>query len=154
MTIGRPVISVGAMTRRDPSMRAFLGHLAVFVVVTTGLAILNVWRSPKDIWFVWVLAGWGIGIAAHYLALELRKRGRRDPRLADRNLRSFYIHLFVYVAVGALLIVVNVTQSPHEPWSIWPLIAWGAGLTAHGYAVFRSRGARRRKRTTPVSRLK
>ena len=53
------------MTKRpDPAMRGFIIHLCIFVVVVGGLAALNLYRHPDHIWFIWVLAGWGIGLAA------------------------------------------------------------------------------------------
>lgn len=43
----------------------FLNHLVAYVVINLFLAFVNVWTSPRDIWFVWPLAGWGIGLAFH-----------------------------------------------------------------------------------------
>jgi 2TM domain len=60
--------------RYDPALRGFLIHLAAYVVVVAGLAVLNLIRNPDHIWFVWVLAGWGVGLAAHDLALLLHRR--------------------------------------------------------------------------------
>ena len=56
---------------QDHAMRGFLIHLGIFVVVVGLLAALNLYRRPDHIWFIWVLAGWGIGLAAHDLALLL-----------------------------------------------------------------------------------
>ena len=136
--------------RQDPAMRAFVIHLCIFVVVVGGLAALNLYRHPDHIWFIWVLAGWGIGLAAHDLALLLQRTGRREAILTDERKRGFLIHLFVYVAVNALLIVVNLLYQPNNFWFLYPLIGWGLLLTAHGYATFR-RKPRGRKRTAPAS---
>jgi len=46
-------------------LRGFYSHLVVYVIVNTGLLILNMVASPKNLWFYWPLLGWGIGIIAH-----------------------------------------------------------------------------------------
>ena len=70
--------------------------------------------------------------------------------MTDERKRGFLIHLFVYVAVNALLIVVNLLYQPNNFWFLYPLIGWGLLLTAHGYATFR-RKPQGRKRTAPAS---
>jgi hypothetical protein len=49
---------------------------------------------------------------------------------------GFYIHLAVYVGVNGLLIVINLTTSPHSLWFKWPLLGWGIGLFFHGISIF------------------
>ena len=128
---------------RDHATRGFLIHLGVYVLVVGLLAALNLYRNPGNLWFIWVLLGWGIGVAAHGLALLLQRSGRREEIFTDRRKRSFLVHLFVYVAVNALLIVVNLLYSPGHYWFLFPLIGWGLLLAAHAYVAF-YRGARRR----------
>jgi len=120
---------------RDHATRGFLIHLGVYVLVVGLLAALNLYRNPGNIWFIWVLLGWGIGVAAHGLAILLQRSGRREER-------SFLVHLFAYIAVNALLITVNLLYSPGYCWFLFPLIGWGVLLAAHAYvAFFRGRGA-------------
>jgi hypothetical protein len=47
---------------------------------------------------------------------------------------GFRFHLMAYVLVNAILIVVNLMH-PEHLWFFWPLIGWGIGIVAHGYAV-------------------
>jgi len=47
---------------------------------------------------------------------------------------GFRFHLLAYVLVNAILIVVNL-MNPTHLWFFWPLIGWGIGIAAHGYAV-------------------
>ena len=124
---------------QDHAMRAFVIHLVVFVVVVAVLAALNLYRSPHNIWFIWVLAGWGIGVAAHDLALLLQRSARQEPIFTDPRVRGFFIHLFVYLAVNALLVVVNLLYDPNYYWFLFPLLGWGVALAAHAFAVFRAR---------------
>lgn len=121
---------------KDRRMRGFIIHFGIFVVVVAALAALNLYRNPEHLWFIWVLAGWGIGVAAHALALLLQRTGRSEAIFTDARVRGFVIHLFVYVAVNALLIVVNLLYMPTYYWFLFPLLGWGLVLAAHAYAVF------------------
>lgn len=49
---------------------------------------------------------------------------------------GFYIHLGVYVAVNALLVVLNLRYSPNSYWFPWPLFGWGIGIVFHALGVF------------------
>ena len=51
-------------------------------------------------------------------------------------MRGFFLHLFVYVAVNALLIVVNLLYMPNYYWFLFPLIGWGLLVLAHAYVTF------------------
>jgi hypothetical protein len=118
------------------------------VVVVGLLAAINLYRRPDHIWFIWVLAGWGIGLAAHDLALLLQRTGRKEAIFTDARVRGFFLHLFVYVAVNALLIIVNLLYMPSYYWFLFPLIGWGVLLAAHAYVIFyRGRGSARSSRT-------
>ncbi|XSG83168.1 MAG: 2TM domain-containing protein [Methyloligella sp. ZOD6] len=52
--------------------RGLIIHFAAYVVVVFGLAILNLSRNPDHPWFLWVVGGWGLGIAAHAVAAYRR----------------------------------------------------------------------------------
>lgn len=55
-------------------LRGFYIHLAVFVLVNTGLIAINLMASPGRLWFQWPLLGWGIWVVMH--ALSTFGRGR------------------------------------------------------------------------------
>ena len=46
-------------------LQGFYVHAIVFVIVNLGLAAYNLATNPDNIWFVFVLGGWGIGLVAH-----------------------------------------------------------------------------------------
>ena len=50
-------------------VKAFYIHLAQYAVVITGLAVFNLFTQPKFLWFLFPAGGWGLGIAAHGLAV-------------------------------------------------------------------------------------
>jgi hypothetical protein len=58
----------------EPPIRGFLIHLLVYIVVVGGLAALNLITNPAHPWFLWVLCGWGIGLAAHDVVLLMKFR--------------------------------------------------------------------------------
>jgi hypothetical protein len=121
---------------KDPALRAFLIHLGTYAVVVGALAALNLYRHPDHLWFIWVLLGWGIGVAAHGLVLLLKHTKRHEAIFTDARVRGFFIHLFAYVAVNALLIAVNLLYSPGRYWFLIPLLGWGVLLAAHAYLAF------------------
>ena len=67
---------------------------------------------------------------------EDRDRYERARRRV-REIRAFYLHSAVFVAVIILLHVINFVASPKVYWAFWPLLGWGIGLLAHGLATYR-----------------
>jgi hypothetical protein len=51
--------------------------------------------------------------------------------------RDFKTHLFIFVAVNALLVVIwAVTNSDGFFWPIFPILGWGIGLAANAWDVY------------------
>lgn len=130
------------MASKSSSQRAFLIHLAAYAGVIAILIILNAMAAPepgeeKVWWSLYAAAGWGIGVLAHGLGVWLEGRSHENTLLADEDARGVAVHLFVYLAVNALLIVINLRTSPDNLWSIWPVLGWGAGLAAHAWLAYR-----------------
>lgn len=50
----------------EEANRGFLGHLIAYIIINCFLAFVNLYTSPGDLWFPFVLAGWGIGLAFHF----------------------------------------------------------------------------------------
>jgi hypothetical protein len=79
----------------DESRRAFKIHAVVFVLVMTGLSILNavlwVYADANFPWAAFPLVGWGIGLTFHYIygfrgaADEARTRQLRVEQYAERT---------------------------------------------------------------------
>ena len=111
-------------------------HLATYLVAVAMCAAVNLWLSPDRLWFVWIAAGWGIGVAAHALAYWLAHTRRRERVFIDPKARGFAVHAFAYVAVVVLLFIVNVTVTPKVWWFYWVALGWGAGVLAQGWCTF------------------
>ena len=47
------------------ALKAFYLDLVLFVLVNLFLFLLNITFTPDNLWFVWPLVGYGIGIIAH-----------------------------------------------------------------------------------------
>ena len=55
--------------QRVHHIKGFYIHLIVYVLVNSGLLLLDLLISPGTFWFYWPLLGWGIGLAAHAMAV-------------------------------------------------------------------------------------
>jgi hypothetical protein len=52
------------------------------------------------------------------------------------DIKGFYVHVLIYLAVNLLLFIINITSSPGGYWFYWPLLGWGIGVLIHGLSVF------------------
>lgn len=67
---------------------------------------------------------------------DTERREAAITRLKEK--RDFWTHLFVYLAVNILLVVVwVVTADGGYFWPVWPIAGWGIGLTVHAFETFR-----------------
>lgn len=51
------------------------------------------------------------------------------------SIKSFYIHLAVYILVMGFLTILNLISGGF-PWVIFPLVGWGLGLLGHASEAF------------------
>jgi hypothetical protein len=63
--------------RRAGAKLGFYIHAAVFTKVNLGLFAINAYFTPSHTWYVWPLAGWGIGLAFHCFAVFFAGSGSR-----------------------------------------------------------------------------
>jgi len=56
--------------------------------------------------------------------------------LKARARAAWFRHLFVYLAVNAFLLFVNLMTSPHKLWVVWPLAGWGLGVVLSARRAF------------------
>jgi hypothetical protein len=63
---------VAEARRRVAALKGFYVHLTAFILVLAALFAINA-ATGGPWWVQWVLVGWGIGVAAHALAVFGRK---------------------------------------------------------------------------------
>jgi hypothetical protein len=62
-------------------------HATVYFAVNVLLIIINLRTAPRQLWFQWLLLGWGIGLLAHAAAAYSLAGRRREWRASRRRLR-------------------------------------------------------------------
>ena len=75
--------AVERATKRVKELRDFYVHLAVYVVVNAGLVLLDLVQGDGLQWAQWVIFGWGIGLAAHWVSVfvfESKSASRWEAR--------------------------------------------------------------------------
>jgi len=51
---------------RVEELKKFYGNLTSYIIVITGLAILNYYTNGwRYMWFLWAALGWGLGVVFH-----------------------------------------------------------------------------------------
>ena len=48
-------------------VRGFYLHLFRYLIISLALLAINLWAQPQHLWVLWVIGGWGIGLALHAL---------------------------------------------------------------------------------------
>ena len=80
--------------KKVEEMKGFYGNFFSYIIVITGLAILNLITSPEHWWFLYPALGWGIGVAVHgmavfnympFLGANLEERKLKELLDKDRN---------------------------------------------------------------------
>jgi len=139
-----------------PSRKALFSHIAVYLAVNAILLVINASQTPeegeaREWWALWPLAGWGIAVATHAFAEWAQTNSGKGHLLADPDIRGLAVHAFVYLAVNALLIGINLSGSSESLWFVWPLLGWGLGLAAHAALAYRAASKRKVEGAKPKS---
>lgn len=67
----------------------FYVHSVAFLVVNSGLILLDLQTTPDRTWAFWPLTGWGIGLLFHGLAVFLRAPGAGwKQRMIENELKK------------------------------------------------------------------
>lgn len=65
-------------------------------------------------------------------------RAQAVKRLDEK--RAFWTHVFTYLAVNGMLVVIWLFARTSFFWPIIPMALWGIGLVIHAYETFRVHG--------------
>jgi hypothetical protein len=68
-------------------MRGFYIHAYIYAFVIAVLFFINILTSAGYLWFLWPAFLWGIGLAAHYLAI-FGLGGRFGPEWEEQKIRE------------------------------------------------------------------
>ncbi len=63
------------------------------------------------------------------------ERYLRAKRRLDKE-KEFYRHLFCYVVINLILILINYWTFWEVKWFFFPAVGWGVGLAFHAASVF------------------
>lgn len=55
--------------KRVKKLKKFYNHLMMYVIVNAFLVALNLYQNPNNLWCVWVIFGWGIGLAMNAISV-------------------------------------------------------------------------------------
>ena len=57
--------------KRVEELKAFYIHLTVFISVNIAIFVINMLTDPDNLWFVYTLLGWGVGLTIHFIVVTL-----------------------------------------------------------------------------------
>ncbi|MEM2874904.1 MAG: 2TM domain-containing protein [Candidatus Hadarchaeales archaeon] len=80
----------------EEAKRDFIAHLAAYLIVNIFIAVFNLITSPGVLWFHWLVLGWGVGLAFHFVFSRERfvahqwetKAGRVEIRASGKLKRK------------------------------------------------------------------
>lgn len=55
--------------KKVEAIKGFYGNLSSYVIIITGLAIVNLLTSSRHLWFIYPAVGWGIGVLFHGMSV-------------------------------------------------------------------------------------
>ena len=104
--------------------KSFILHLALFIVTNLLLFVINLAFTPDYLWALYPAFGWGAGLFLHLGVLLTNK-------VLSEHKKKVVLHIFIYLGVNTLLLVINYLNGGSIDWALFPLIFWGAGLIMH-----------------------
>jgi hypothetical protein len=58
-----------------------------------------------------------------------------ETRIYRRRLKTFGTHMIGYFVVMIIVVPLNLSSTPENPWFIFPMIGWGSVLALHAAYV-------------------
>ncbi len=59
--------SLAKIHKKVEEIKGFYGNLISYIVVITGLTIINLTSTPSHLWFLYPAFGWGLGVLFHWM---------------------------------------------------------------------------------------
>lgn len=134
-----------AAHQAEKEKSGFRSHLISYLGVNAGLFFLWSMVSPGFPWFLFVLFGWGIGLASHFVGMRDKVRESQEidgaEGLTREQLRvyrrlakarsAWHGHLASNVATSVLLLTINLVTSPGFFWAVFPIGFMAISLLSH-----------------------
>lgn len=79
--------------RRANSKLDFYSHLVIFVLINLMLFGLNMMVTPTITWFIFPLAGWGLGLLVHGTVVFAPRAGELKEKLVKLCLTKRTVHV-------------------------------------------------------------
>lgn len=128
---------------------ALWAHFSSFIGVNAFLLMIWAITGAGFPWFLFPLAGWGIGLVNHFNSFAQYRKQRREveflPELTDKETRllkrfhstrsSFSAHFATAISVSAFLLMVNVITGFGFPWFLFPAGGLGVSLFIHWASI-------------------
>jgi uncharacterized membrane protein len=75
--------------KRAEAKYGFFVHTAVYAAVMLLLVVINLVTSPRVIWFIWPMIGWGFAVALHGVGVFMvADKNAIVDALTERELRN------------------------------------------------------------------
>ncbi|AAM02336.1 2TM domain-containing protein [Methanopyrus kandleri] len=69
----------------EEALKGFRAHLTIYLIGCVAMVVMNLTLTPRVIWVIWPVLGWGAGVYCHYLGVRRAERNIR--RLEEEALR-------------------------------------------------------------------
>ena len=111
-------------------------HFAVYCAVNALLVGINYGVSKfedglQDVWAMWAIMGWGIGLMIHCLHYIIFKKG-----IVNYSSIGATYHIGIYIIVFAFLVFTDYLPDSALSWVWWAVGPWGGAVVLHGLFVF------------------
>ena len=95
-------------------------HLALFIMVNLLVLSINWAFSPGNLWWLWMVTGWGLVFSAHVFYAVTRAR-----------VTPFQWHIFLYISVNLYLLFINLYTAHRITWCWIPWLSWSVPLVVN-----------------------
>jgi len=63
-------------------------HLLTYIAVNTLLAIVNLTLTPENLWIIWPVLGWGIGLVIHGINIHFSMNSNFKERMIEKEMEK------------------------------------------------------------------
>ncbi|HEX4678438.1 MAG TPA: sensor domain-containing protein [Gaiellaceae bacterium] len=136
---GDEALRTSAAEARVLRRKSLLAHALASAVVSAVIVVVWALTGASDFWPQWPLLALALPLAIHaWFGVVMSRTGDRRGGAAQ----AFAIHAGVLTSLEVFFLFVWAMTGHDSFWPIWPMLAFGILLTAHGLVVFLHRKTR------------